>query len=41
MKTIYFNLTFSILSTFLYSNINVPADQPNIQAGIDAEVEEY
>ncbi len=36
MKTIYFVLVFFVLSTLLYSTIiNVPADQPTIQAGIN------
>ncbi|MCK4694558.1 MAG: hypothetical protein KAT74_02285, partial [Candidatus Cloacimonetes bacterium] len=36
MKTIIFILVFIILSTFLSATIiNVPADQPTIQAGID------
>jgi predicted outer membrane repeat protein len=40
MKTIYFVLVFFLLSTFLYSTIiNVPADQPTIQAGIDVAVD--
>ena len=39
MKTIYFVLVFFVLSTLLYSTIiNIPADQPTIQAGIDATV---
>ena len=37
MKTIYFIFVFFILSIFLSATIiNVPADQPTIQAGIDA-----
>ncbi len=40
MKTIYFVLVFFVLSTFLYSTIiNVPADQPTIQEGIDVSVD--
>ncbi len=40
MKTIYFVLVFFNLSTFLFSTIiNVPADQPTIQQGIDAAVD--
>jgi hypothetical protein len=40
MKTIYFVLVFFLLSTLLYSTIiNVPADQPTIQAGIVAAVD--
>ena len=37
MKTIYFVLVFSFVSILLFSTIiNVPADQPTIQQGIDA-----
>ena len=40
MKTIYFVLVFFLFSTCLFSTIiNVPADQPTIQAGIDAAVD--
>ena len=40
MKTIYFILVFFLLSTFLYSTIiNVPADQPTIQEGINVAVD--
>ncbi len=40
MKTIYFVLVFFILSTFLAATIiNVPGDQPTIQAGIVAAVD--
>ena len=40
MRTIYFALVFFLLSTCLYSTIiNVPADRPTIQAGMDAPVD--
>jgi len=40
MKTIYFVLVFLILSFFLAATIiNVPGDQPTIQAGIDVAVD--
>ena len=40
MKTIYLIFVFFILSTMLYSTIiNVPADQPTIQAGINVAVD--
>jgi len=40
MKTIYFILVFFLLSTFLTATIiNIPAEQPTIQAGIDASVD--
>ncbi|MDP8202587.1 MAG: hypothetical protein P9M11_10680 [Candidatus Tenebribacter burtonii] len=39
MKIIYFILQFFLLSTYLFSTIiNIPADQPTIQAGINAAV---
>ena len=40
MKTLFFIFVFVILSIFLSATIiNVPADQPTIQAGIDAAVD--
>ena len=40
MKTIYFIFAFFILSTFLaVTIINVPADQPTIQEGINVAVD--
>ena len=40
MKTIYFIFSFFIISTFLTATIiNVPDDQPTIQAGIDVSVD--
>ena len=40
MKTIYVIFSFFILSTFLFSTIiNIPGDQPTIQAGINAAVD--
>jgi len=40
MKTVQFTFIFITLSTILFSTIiNVPADQPTIQAGIDATVD--
>jgi parallel beta-helix repeat protein len=40
MKTIYFIFSFFILSTFLFSTIiNIPADQPTIQEGIEVAVD--
>ena len=40
MKSIYFILLFFLLSTLLTATIiNVPADQPTIQEGIDAAVD--
>jgi hypothetical protein len=40
MKTLFFIFAFFTLSTFLTATIiNIPADQPTIQAGIDAAVD--
>jgi hypothetical protein len=40
MKTLFFIFIFLILSTFLTATIiNIPADQPTIQAGIDTAVD--
>jgi len=39
MKTIHFCISFFLFSQFLFSTIiNVPADQPTIQAGINVSV---
>jgi len=39
MKTFYYVLIFSLISIFLSAAIiNVPADQPTIQQGIDVSV---
>ena len=40
MKTLFFIFVFLILSTFTFSTIiNIPADQPTIQEGIDVAVD--
>ena len=40
MKTIFFVFIFMLLFSFLHATIiNIPADQPTIQAGIDASVD--
>ena len=40
MKTLFFIFAFFILSTFLFSTIiNIPADQPTIQEGINVAVD--